>query len=145
MSKHSLSYHPLYRIWAKMKTRCYNPNYDRYYDYGGRGISMCSKWKNNFKAFYDWAIINNWKLGLTIDRYPNNNGNYKPSNCRWVSRFTQMSNIRANVFLEFKGKRLTIAQVSRKTGVNTSTMYKRKARGFKGKEIIYGRKRIRRK
>ena len=76
-----------------MKTRCYNPNFIYYCNYGGRGIIICDEWLNDFKAFYEWAINNGYKEGLTIDRI-NNDGIYEPSNCRWITRAEQNRNQR---------------------------------------------------
>ncbi len=81
---HGLRKHPLYTVWDKMIDRCYRSNScDHFVDYGGRGIIVCNKWKNDFKIFYDWATSNGWKRGLYIDRIKNNK-NYTPSNCRFV-------------------------------------------------------------
>lgn len=81
---HGLSNHPLYRAWTEMNRRCYNEKRDNYARYGGRGITVCEEWRNDFKTFYDWAINSGWAEGLWIDRREND-GNYEPSNCRWVT------------------------------------------------------------
>lgn len=90
---HGLSKHPLMKRWDAMIGRCYRSNVKYYYNYGGRGITVCEEWKNNFKSFYDWSIANGYDDGLTIDRI-DNDGNYEPSNCRWVTRTVQSRNTR---------------------------------------------------
>jgi len=82
--KHGLIDHKLYRVWAGMKTRCYNPKAEYYKDYGGRGIRVCIRWQKSFISFYNWAVKNSYKEGLTIDR-EDNDGNYHPNNCRFVT------------------------------------------------------------
>ncbi|MCP4394507.1 MAG: hypothetical protein GY804_09620 [Alphaproteobacteria bacterium] len=84
VGKHLLTNHRLYRIFAGMKTRCYNMNDPGYLDYGKRGISICDEWLSDFTKFYSWAMANGYKDKLSIDRI-NNDGNYEPDNCRWVT------------------------------------------------------------
>ena len=73
----------LYNSWQNMKQRCTNPNHPKYHCYGGRGIKICDEWLL-IEGFAKWALSSGWVRGLTIDRI-NNDGDYEPSNCRWVS------------------------------------------------------------
>ena len=68
-----------------MKTRCLNPRAQNYSYYGGKGIAICEEWLHSFEAFYDWAMGNGYKDGLTIDR-KDSNGDYCPSNCQWITQ-----------------------------------------------------------
>lgn len=82
-----------------MKRRCYDENEDKFEHYGGRGIKMCDEWKNDFSTFQEWALSNGFDeekkwSECTIDRI-DVNGNYEPSNCRWVDMHTQLLNRRA--------------------------------------------------
>jgi hypothetical protein len=90
---HGLSKHILYKIWIDIKKRCYNRNSKNYEYYYERGILVCSEWKNSAKTFIDWALKNSWQKGLTIDRI-NNDGNYEPDNCRFVTRKENVHNQR---------------------------------------------------
>lgn len=86
----------LYRIYKNMISRCYNKKNKDYKFYGSKEIKMCDAWLNDFKLFYNWAMGNGYQDNLTIDRI-NNNGNYEPNNCRWItqeenSRFKSTTN-----------------------------------------------------
>lgn len=85
------SKHPLYISWTNMKQRCYNKNRPDYKYYGKIGIIVCTEWINNFVAFKDWSIENNWNKDLTLDRTKGGKG-YSPKNCKWVTREIQARN-----------------------------------------------------
>lgn len=128
----------LYRIFDHMKQRCYNKNNNRYKHYGGRGIVVCDEWNSDFDVFYNWAYENGYDDTLTIDRI-DVNGNYEPSNCRWITNLEQQNNKRNNVLLTYNGKTQTMAQWARELNINRYTVIKRHQRGYSDKECLFGR------
>lgn len=82
----------LYSVWSSMKQRCFNPLDDAYPNYGGRGISVCDRWRYSFANFRDDMGPRPSK-NHSIDRI-DNDGNYEPSNCRWATRHQQQTNQR---------------------------------------------------
>lgn len=133
--KHGLKNTKIYRVWAQMKTRCYNPKHENFDCYGGRGITVCDEWKNDFQSFYDWAMSNGYKEGLTIDRI-DVNGNYEPSNCRWITIKEQCQNKRNTLFVTYKGIRKTLVEWSVITGIKYQTLVYRHKTGKKPEEIL---------
>lgn len=83
-TQNGLSNHRLYRIWWKMKERCYSKNDIAYDNYGGKGIYICDEWQD-FLTFYEWAMANGYKDNLSIDRVDSDDI-YKASNCRWITK-----------------------------------------------------------
>lgn len=126
--KHGLSNNKIYRkldsIYGTIKCRCYNPNNKKYKNYGGRGITICEEWKNDFMSFYNWAINNGYKEGLSIDRI-NVNGNYEPNNCRWVRMKEQANNKTNNHYITYNGETHTMMEWSKILNINYSTIRER--------------------
>lgn len=125
----------LYRIWGKMKNRCYCKKIKAYKNYGGRGIIVCDEWKNDFKAFYDWAMNNGYADDLTLDRIDTNK-NYEPSNCRWADWETQQNNRRNNRRFEIDGKSYTITQLARLYNISRGTLAGRIQKGWDIKTAV---------
>ena len=134
-SVHGLRRTRLYNIWTLMKNRCYNPNACNYNRYGSRGIKICDEWINDFKAFYDWSISHGYSDNLSIDRI-DNNGNYEPSNCRWVDNKTQCRNIRRNVLVEYNGKMITLPEAAEITGIDLGALRSRYRNGDRGERLF---------
>lgn len=84
-SKHGESRTRLYHIWQGMIYRCENPNATGFEHWGGKGVSVCAEWRNNYENFRDWAMANGYLDDLEIDRI-NPNGNYEPRNCQWITK-----------------------------------------------------------
>lgn len=106
--KHGMSNTRLYTIWSLMKYRCCNSSRREYKRYGGRGIKVCDEWMK-FKSFMEWSIANGYSDDLTLDRI-DNDGDYAPSNCRWVSMQVQAFNKSTNRYITHNGQTKTITQ-----------------------------------
>ena len=118
---HDLSSTRLHGIWRGMKDRCLNRNDVSYPSYGGRGITICDEWLNDFVSFYLWAIANGYSDKLSIDRIDNNKG-YMPSNCRWAECEIQSRNRRSNRRFSYNGKTQTLAEWAREYGIDRKTL-----------------------
>lgn len=109
---------PAYRIWESMYRRCNLPSQSSYPLYGGRGISVCERWRT-FDNFV--ADMGEPAEGMSLDRI-DSNGNYEPGNCRWVPLDAQMRNKRCNVNLTFQGETMCLAEWARKVGLKPKTL-----------------------
>lgn len=105
---HGLREHPLYYVWGSIISRTSNKKCKNYHNYGLRGITLCDDWRRDFKSFFNWCISHGYKEKLEIDRI-DNDGNYEPSNCRFVNRSRNQRNKRSNVYLTAFGETKTMA------------------------------------
>ncbi len=128
-TKHNMRYSRIYNTWRSMRSRCSNPKNSAYKNYGGRNIKVCDEWQNSFKAFCEWSLKNGYKDDLTIDRI-NNDGNYEPSNCRWVDRKIQNNNTRHNRLITYQDKTMNISQWAEYVGLTYSCLKTRLYNGW---------------
>jgi hypothetical protein len=119
----------LYRSWTSMLERCSNPSRETYGRYGGRGITVCSEWRS-FAAFAAWANAAGYARRLQIDRYPDNDGNYEPCNCRWVTSAQNNQNRSDNVRLTHDGRTMTAVEWARELALPPAAIYRRVKAGW---------------
>jgi hypothetical protein len=124
---HGMSKSALYRIWINMLQRCYNPAADAYPNYGARGIYVCDRWRNSFRAFFDDKSPR--PPGTSLERI-DNDGPYSPENCRWEIRANQMRNKRSNRLLTFNGKTLTLVEWAERIGITGEAVAARLKAGW---------------
>ena len=117
-------------IYMGMRQRCLNPKTTNYRNYGGRGISICAEWMADRDVFFKWSFENGYAADLTIDRWPNNDGNYEPSNCRWVTQKLNSNNTRRTVWLECNGERLSLSQWAERIGIDPDWIARRVKAGW---------------
>jgi len=125
----------LYKTYKSMKSRCNNPNVPEYHRYGGRGIRVCDIWENDYDAFREWAIENGYDESLSIDRI-DNDGNYEPSNCRWVDMLTQQRNKSNNRYIEIDGVKKTTSEWCELYNINLHTFYGRIREGWSDEDAL---------
>lgn len=140
-TKHGRTHTDEYNILQGMLNRCYNERVKAFPLYGGRGISVCDRWRfgENGKSGVECFIED---VGLrpskkhSIDRYPDTNGNYEPSNVRWATAKEQGFNKTTTRFLELNGRRLTVPEWSKITGISTQRLYKRIGQGWSDERVL---------
>lgn len=135
--QHKLSNTNIFNRYHKMRERCCNPNCEKYYCYGGRGITICDEWLNSVESFYNWAINNGYEKNLWLDRI-DNDGNYSPENCRWITQKEQANNKRNNVKITAFGETKTLTQWSRdeRCMVGRTGLRLRISKGFSPEDAI---------
>lgn len=139
-TKHNGRKTRLYIVWCNMKGRCYNPNDKRFRNYGGRGITVCNEWKNDFDAFRKWAESAGYnpkaERGVcTLDRIDNNKS-YSPENCRWVNNQIQANNKSNNKNITYKGETKTISEWARIIGIKNDTLQSRLSKNWSVEKAI---------
>ncbi len=132
-SINGLSKLPEYHIWRLMLRRCFDERTDKYHCYGGRGITVCDRWRHSFEAFYE--DMGPRPEGLTLERV-DHEGNYEPDNCIWDTWKNQHRNKRSNVWLTLNGEQRLLMDWAVLLGVNKKVFYDRYKRGWADERIL---------
>ena len=123
-----------YEVWHGMKKRCYEKSHDNFKSYGGRGISVCSEWRNSFETFLQ-DMGPRPTSTHTLER-KRNNESYNPDNCIWATKTIQGRNTRANVVLTFNGIRQCVTAWAEETGLRPKVIYDRLEYGWSVKRAL---------
>lgn len=140
MRTHGKSKTRLYRVWAGMKNRCYNPEASNYQYYGALGINVCDEWKDDFVAFESWALLNGYDATAsaqecTLDRIDNTKG-YSPENCRWANHSDQCNNQSTNRVFTYNGQTHTMSEWAKLVGIKYTTLRSRVRNGMAFEDAI---------
>lgn len=130
---HGMRFTGMSSVWRSMKDRCLNPSNTSYAYYGGRGITVCERWLK-FENFY--ADMAPRPQGTTLDRWPDQNGNYEPGNCRWATRTEQRLNTSTVTLVTIGGITQCVAYWCDELGINVGTVYSRIHRGYTPAQAI---------
>lgn len=134
---HGQRHTKIYNVWRNMRDRCFNPKRVGYKNYGGRGITVCEEWRNDFQPFYDYVskLEHFGEGGYTLDRI-NVNGNYEPGNVRWATDAQQRRNRTDNHYIKINGEQMILSDVAKLAGVTASTIYKRISLGADSEQML---------
>lgn len=130
---HGMSRTRIYFVWKNMNQRCANKSRTDWMRYGGRGIKVCSEWRESFESFM--RDMGDPGPGFQIDRI-DNGGNYEPDNCRWVTSKENCNNRRSNRLITANGETLTLAQWSERTGLCVTSIQRRMSKGLTGDRAV---------
>lgn len=119
--------------WRKMKERCFNPNSAKWKYYGGRGITVCARWRDSFASFL--LDMGERPLGMTLDRI-DNNGNYEPGNCRWATQLEQVRNRRDTIMVDVAGRVLPLKSACDELGVTFAQVWWRMQAGVPAADAL---------
>ena len=124
---------PVYCAHQHMWSRCTNPKYHGYHNYGGRGITVCERWRSVLNFMEDMRP--SWSKGMSLDRIDNSKG-YSPENCRWATMKSQQRNRRHHATMELNGVSLCLSEWSERTGIPRYVIEYRVRRGWKPEDIV---------
>ncbi len=126
---------PEYRAYTAMLARCRNPNVKAYKYYGGRGITVCERWMGSFENFLA-DMGRRPSVEHSLDRFPNQNGNYELDNCRWANPIEQGQNKRSTVMLTHNGITQCLSDWSRQTGIGVGRISARLRYGWPIEKVL---------
>jgi len=126
---------PEYRAWRSMINRCYNSKSKNFGNYGGRGIQVCKRWRESYESFLE-DVGRRPSSEHSLDRFPDNDGNYEPSNVRWATKEEQGRNRRTNRLITINGETKCLREWSQFSGVGENTIKERIARGWQDERLI---------
>ncbi len=132
---HGLSQRPEYIPWLAMKQRCYDQNCKHFSRYGARGIKVCDQWLNSFETFLA-DVGPRPSVKHSIDRYPDNNGNYEPGNVRWATPIEQARNKNSNHIVTINGESKCLAEWGAVSGVHWNVILERINRGWPETDLL---------
>lgn len=137
--KHNLtaSARKLYMVWGAMKARCFRATCKDFKNYGGRGISICDAWRNDFADFYQWAMRTGYKEGVSTIERIDVNGNYCPENCTWIVNERQALNTRKVIFLTANGKTQSLSDWASELGMRPNTIKTRLRLGWMVDDALF--------
>jgi len=126
---------PEFTAWMNAKARCYDPNNNRFYAYGAKGITMCDRWRDSFAAFLS-DMGKRPSSAHSLDRFPDHHGPYAPDNCRWATRIEQMRNRPSNIPLTFRGETKCLTEWEDALGLERGLIHSRLKHGWSAERAL---------